>query len=86
MIEHKEASLVAQTCNVGDQDLTPGSGRSSGERMTTLSSILPWRIPWTVILLGYSLWGCKESDTAEQLTHIHAYTHTHTHTQNEIQV
>ena len=33
--------------------------------MATHSSILAWRIPWT----GYSPWGCKESDTAEQLTH-----------------
>ena len=27
----------------------------------THSSILAWRIPWTV----YSPWGCKESDTTE---------------------
>ena len=30
----------------------------------THSSILAWRIPWTV----YSPWGCKESDTTEQLS------------------
>ena len=30
----------------------------------THSSILAWRIPWTV----YSLWGCEESDTTEQLS------------------
>ena len=35
------------------------------KEMATHSSILAWRIPWT----GYSPWGCKESDTAEQLTH-----------------
>ena len=28
--------------------------------MTTHSSILAWRIPWS--LVGYSPWGCKESD------------------------
>ena len=28
------------------------------------SSILAWRIPWTV----YSPWGCKELDTTEQLS------------------
>ena len=28
----------------------------------THSSILAWRIPWTV----YSPWGCKESDTTER--------------------
>ena len=30
----------------------------------THSSILAWRIPWTV----YSPWGCKELDTTEQLS------------------
>ena len=30
----------------------------------THSSIRAWRIPWTV----YSPWGCKESDTTEQLS------------------
>ena len=27
-------------------------------------------------LVGYSPWGCKESDTTEQLTHTHTHTHT----------
>ena len=36
--------------------------------MATHSSILPWRIPWTKEPGGYSPWGCKESDRAEQLT------------------
>ena len=31
-------------------------------------------------LVGYGLWGCKESDTTEQLTHTHTHTHTNTHT------
>ena len=30
-------------------------------------------------LVGYSPWGCKESDTTEQLTHTNTHTHTHTH-------
>ena len=30
-------------------------------------------------LVGYSLWGCKESDTTKQLIHTHTHTHTHTH-------
>ena len=34
--------------------------------MVTHSSILAWRIPRS--LAGYSPWGHKESDTAEQLT------------------
>ena len=37
--------------------------------MTTHSSILAWRIPWTEELGGYSPWGCKELDTTERLTH-----------------
>ena len=36
--------------------------------LTTHSSILSWRIPWTKELHGYSPWGHKESDIAEQLT------------------
>jgi len=44
------------------------------KEMATHSSILTWRIPW----MGYSPWDCKESDTAEQLTH------THTHTQDMV--
>ena len=33
--------------------------------MTTHSSILAWRIPWTEELVVYSPWGLKESDTTE---------------------
>ena len=35
--------------------------------MVVHSSVFAWRIPWTA-LEGYSPWGCKESDTAEQQT------------------
>ena len=31
-------------------------------------------------LVDYSLWGHKESDMTEPLTHTHIHTHTHTHT------
>ena len=34
------------------------------EEMATHSSILGWKIPWTE---GYSPWGCKESDTTEDV-------------------
>ncbi|KAB0364635.1 hypothetical protein FD754_008791, partial [Muntiacus muntjak] len=30
-----------------------------------------------VSLVGYSPWGCKESNVTEQLTHTHTHTHTH---------
>ena len=43
--------------------------------MVTHSSILAWRIPWTEEPGGPSLWGHKESDTTEQLTHISQLRH-----------
>ena len=36
------------------------------KEMATHSSILAWRIPWS--LVSYSLWGHKESDMTERLT------------------
>ena len=41
---------------------------------------LPRESPWTEEPGGCSLWGCKELDVTEQLTH----THTHTHVYNWI--
>ena len=35
-------------CNVGDLGSISGSGRSLEKEMATYSSILSWRIPWTV--------------------------------------
>ena len=34
-------------CNVGDLGSIPGLGRSAGEGMTTYSSGIAWRLPWT---------------------------------------
>ena len=34
-------------CSTGDPGSIPGLGRSPGEGMTTYSSILTWKIPWT---------------------------------------
>ena len=39
--------------------------------MTTHTSILAQRIPWTGRLVGYSPWSHKESDVTKQLTHTH---------------
>ena len=39
-------------CNVGDLGLILGLGRSPGEGKTTHSSILAWRIPWTIESMG----------------------------------
>ena len=45
--------------------------------MATHSSILGWRIPWTVYMAGCSPWSRKESDMTEWQTHTHTHTHTH---------
>ena len=51
--------------------------------MTTHSSILAWRIPWTEEPGRLqSMDGITESDTTELLTH----THTHTHTLQHLKV
>ena len=34
-------------CDIGDQGLTPGSGRCPREGNETQTNILAWRIPWT---------------------------------------
>ena len=59
-------SLVAQLvknlpANAGDLGLTPRSGRSSGEEMTTRCSILAWRLPWTEEPGGLQCMGLQES-------------------------
>ena len=38
------------------------------KEMTTQSSILAWRFHGQGILVGYSPWGCKESDMTERLS------------------
>ena len=39
-------------CNTGDLGLIPGLGRCPGEGNGYHSSILAWKIPWTVIVHG----------------------------------
>ena len=56
--------------NAGDLGSIPGWEDPLEEGMTTQSSILAWRIPWTRSLVGYSPWGHKDSDTTEQLSTI----------------
>ena len=66
--------------NAGDLGLIPAVGGGEDplkEEMATHSSILAWKIPWSQA--GYSLWGHKESDTAEKLSR---GTHTHTSVSN----
>jgi len=39
-------------CNVGDLGSIPGLGRCPGKGKATHSSILAWRIPWTLLSIG----------------------------------
>ena len=55
-------NLPASAKDGVDMGSIPASGRSSSKDITTHSSILVWIIPWTEGLVGYSPWGCKESD------------------------
>ena len=41
------------------------------EGMATHSSVLSWRIPWTEEPGRLQLWGFKELDRTERLTHTH---------------
>ena len=76
------ASLVAQVvknllANAGDLSSIPGSGRSPGEGND-------YPLQYSCLknshgqgsLMGYSPWGCKESDTTEQLTLLPVTSHT----------
>ena len=58
-------NLPANSGDVGDSALIPGSGRSSGEGNRSHSSILTYRIPRTASLVGHSPWGHKELDVIE---------------------
>ena len=68
----------ASVCNVRQSGFNPWVGK------------IPWRRKWQPTpvflpgeshgqrdLVSYSLWGHKESDTTEWLTHTHTHTHTH---------
>ena len=51
--------------DVGDAGLIPGWEDPLEEGIATHSSILAWEMPWKRILVGYSPWGLKESETTE---------------------
>ena len=61
----------ASACNAGDPGSIPGSGRSPGEGK---GNLLPYSCLENSMdgrsLVGYSPWGCKESDMTEWL-HFH---------------
>ena len=52
MFAHLMCNILITTCNVGDLGSIPRLGRSPSEGMATHSSILAWRIPWTVSSMG----------------------------------
>ena len=61
-------NLSASAGDTGDMGLIPGSGGA-----THSSVFLPGKSHGQRSLVGYSLWGLKESDTTEQLSTAHMY-------------
>ena len=66
----------ASICNARDLGSIPGLGRSPGEGSgSPLQYSCLEKTPWTRSLVGYSLWGRKESDTTERLHFCTLYRH-----------
>ena len=55
----------ASACNAGDPGSIPGSGISPGEGNGPTPVLVPGQFHGLRRLVGYSPWGCKESDTTE---------------------
>ena len=61
----------ASACNAGDLGSIPGLGRSPGEgKWQPTPVLLPRKFNGWRSLVGYSPWGCKQSDVTEQF-HFH---------------
>ena len=56
------------TCNAADPDSVPGSERSSRGGRQPTPVLLPGEFYGQRSLVGYSSWGCKESDITEWLS------------------
>ena len=63
-----------------DAGFIPGLRRSPEEGNGNTPVLLPGKFHGQKSLVGYSPWGCKESDMTECSTHTCTHTHTHTHT------
>ena len=64
--------LPASPGDTRDAGLIPGPGRSPGEGSGLPAPVfLPRKFPGQRSLMGYSPWGCKESDTTEHITRPH---------------
>ena len=58
-------NLPANAGDSGDLSSVPGQGGPLEESVTTHSSIIAWRIPWTEEPGGLQSMGHKESDMTE---------------------
>ena len=64
------SEFKASASNAGDQGLIPGFGRSPGEGNGNPTLLfVPGGFHGQRSQVGYSPWGCKESDMTEGLTH-----------------
>jgi len=61
----KQTNAPANAGNIRDAGLIPRSGNLLEVGMTTHSSILAWRIPWTEEPSRPQSTGCKESGMTE---------------------
>ena len=56
------------SCSTGNPGSIPGSGRYPGEGNSPIPVFLPGEFHGWRSLVGYSLWGGKESNMTERLT------------------
>ena len=73
------------SCNVGETHVqSPGWEDPLEKETATYSSILAWRIPWTVWSIGSQRVGHNWATFTSLCTHIHTYLYTHTHTHTSL--
>ena len=65
-------NLLANARDVTDMGLIPVLGRSPEKGMTTRSSILAWRIPWTEESAGTTVHSAAQSQTQLKQLSTHA--------------
>ena len=74
-------NLPANSGDIRNVNLIPGSEDSLEKYMSTHSSILAWEIPWTEDPGRLIVHGVAKSQTQlRTCTRVHTHTHTHTHT------
>ena len=66
-------NLLANTGDANDTGSSLRSGRSPGKKWQTTPVFLPGEFHGQRSLVGYSPWGCKESDRTELLRAAHIY-------------